>query len=707
MLPIPMLDDEGFREIAENARSMIPRLCPDWTDFNYHDPGITFLELFAFLKESQQYHLDQIGPRNREKYLKLLGMERLGRAPARTVAAISAPARTGTLPRGVRLLAGDIPFETQRTVHFSGGRLRGGFGWDGAAKAPFSLDGYAQEGKLQLPPFGWEPERGNAWHLRFDDAFSPLDPVRLQLWLQQDWPVRRNPPVGEDFFPLVELGWDYLTPTGWQPLTVETDETQGFLFSGQMALRPGADACPLSQAPQEEQDFLLEAGYWLRVRLLRGSYDVPPVLTGLSDEMVPVVQVETDAACLHLTAEAGETWDDSLLSAAGTYELYLPDARGFWRREPHPVRRTQEGRTHFSLSRPYSGPLLLLCWRPDFAVGRRLAVGDGFPHQSYELPRGGQVGEHLCLLVAEADEPQAWSLWQQVADFDASGPEDRHYLLDEETGVIHFGDCLHGLAPEGEILLAGHAVTLGADGNIKEGQLRELHNQDRQLCGLWETELRITSPDGAIGGRKQESLDHCFSRCRQLLRQSDRAVTYADYERLVRQTPGLMVSNCKAVPVTRLPRQDGSLEEDCVTVVVEPFSLRQTRSLSPAYRENIRRHLEERRMLGSRVLVQAPEYVGISVYAELLSQPHYLDAKARIQAAVADFFQQGWDFGSPVRYSALYGILDTLDCVQGIETLTIDAQGKGITRGINGDVLLPHNGLAVLKSAVYQVRPAE
>ena len=73
MLPIPILDDERFQEISEQARSMIPRLAPDWTDFNHHDPGITFLELFAFLKESQQYHLDQIGPRNQQKYLKLLG----------------------------------------------------------------------------------------------------------------------------------------------------------------------------------------------------------------------------------------------------------------------------------------------------------------------------------------------------------------------------------------------------------------------------------------------------------------------------------------------------------------------------------------------------------------------------------------------------------------------------------------------------------
>ena len=49
MLPIPILVDQRLEEIAAEARSLIPRLAPDWTDFNHHDPGITFLELFAFL----------------------------------------------------------------------------------------------------------------------------------------------------------------------------------------------------------------------------------------------------------------------------------------------------------------------------------------------------------------------------------------------------------------------------------------------------------------------------------------------------------------------------------------------------------------------------------------------------------------------------------------------------------------------------------
>ena len=45
MLPILSLDDERFEEIVEKPGKMIPNLSPDCTDYNYHDPGITIIEL--------------------------------------------------------------------------------------------------------------------------------------------------------------------------------------------------------------------------------------------------------------------------------------------------------------------------------------------------------------------------------------------------------------------------------------------------------------------------------------------------------------------------------------------------------------------------------------------------------------------------------------------------------------------------------------
>ena len=73
---MPNLDDELFDEINENARNMISQVYPQWTNYNKSDAGITFIELFSWFKEMQQYYLNQMSDSLKEKYLVLLGMKK-------------------------------------------------------------------------------------------------------------------------------------------------------------------------------------------------------------------------------------------------------------------------------------------------------------------------------------------------------------------------------------------------------------------------------------------------------------------------------------------------------------------------------------------------------------------------------------------------------------------------------------------------------
>ena len=50
MIPIPNLDDEMYSDINDNAVSMISQVYPEWTDYNKHDAGITFIEMFSWFK---------------------------------------------------------------------------------------------------------------------------------------------------------------------------------------------------------------------------------------------------------------------------------------------------------------------------------------------------------------------------------------------------------------------------------------------------------------------------------------------------------------------------------------------------------------------------------------------------------------------------------------------------------------------------------
>src|SRR6185295_5297160 len=70
----PAIDDRTYQDILDDLRARIPVHNPEWTNFNRSDPGITLVELFAFLAENVFYRANQIPDRNRRKFLSLLGV---------------------------------------------------------------------------------------------------------------------------------------------------------------------------------------------------------------------------------------------------------------------------------------------------------------------------------------------------------------------------------------------------------------------------------------------------------------------------------------------------------------------------------------------------------------------------------------------------------------------------------------------------------
>ena len=75
-LPTPNLDDLRFqRDLVDEARRRIIRYCPEWTDYNLSDPGITLIELFAWMTEQLAYRLNRVPDKNYIKFLELLGLQ--------------------------------------------------------------------------------------------------------------------------------------------------------------------------------------------------------------------------------------------------------------------------------------------------------------------------------------------------------------------------------------------------------------------------------------------------------------------------------------------------------------------------------------------------------------------------------------------------------------------------------------------------------
>ena len=113
----PILDDSSYQELRKKLVNRIPVFNPQWTDHNASDPGITLLELFAYLGEHVVHRFNQIPETTYVEYLNLLQIPRRPAEPATALLAFSAedlPAKP--VNAGSKVSTGKIKFETSTVI---------------------------------------------------------------------------------------------------------------------------------------------------------------------------------------------------------------------------------------------------------------------------------------------------------------------------------------------------------------------------------------------------------------------------------------------------------------------------------------------------------------------------------------------------------------------------------------------------------------
>ncbi|MFL6107556.1 MAG: putative baseplate assembly protein [Marmoricola sp.] len=116
-IPVPSLDDRSFDQLVKEVRSRVPVHTPEWTNLNESDPGVTILELFAFLTENLLYRSNRIPEANRLKFLSMLGIGL--QPPSPGLGLVTITNEKGPLgppsfpvPAGTEVKAGQVPFVT-------------------------------------------------------------------------------------------------------------------------------------------------------------------------------------------------------------------------------------------------------------------------------------------------------------------------------------------------------------------------------------------------------------------------------------------------------------------------------------------------------------------------------------------------------------------------------------------------------------------
>lgn len=119
-LTVPNLDDRRFQDLVNESKRLVQQRCPEWTDHNVHDPGVTLIEVFAWMSDQVIYRLNRMPDRNYVKFLELIGVRLFPPTAARAPITfwLSAP-----LPDKVRIPAGTlvatVRTETEDSINFS------------------------------------------------------------------------------------------------------------------------------------------------------------------------------------------------------------------------------------------------------------------------------------------------------------------------------------------------------------------------------------------------------------------------------------------------------------------------------------------------------------------------------------------------------------------------------------------------------------
>lgn len=721
MLPLPELDDLSFQEIVDEARKLIPQLYPEWTDENYHDPGITFIELLAWLTEMQQYYLNQITEKNELKFLKLMGIQPRKGSNAHTDVTFTRVQQLLKLPAGTPLLAGDQQFETAEALHLLPHTIKKIMVYtEGEYR---DLTSFNDTRGLSYHAFGKDAAQGNHLLIGLDQGLPVGIEIALGLHMFEDYPVK-TPPTDiniDDWVSPVRAVWKYHSQNGWVPLEIIDDSSFNFAKSGILKFFITEPMQALS--PTENANY-----YWLGCFLDEEVYELPPRMEDITFNTVPAVQQNTRSKVYEMSSNGTAGMEfriSSYLALQGINQIQVKNEQGDWEFWTSVTDWTGVGSADKVYSIRTDGQetviqfgngtcgcipplgknnIRLISYQPEFNEARWLGQSNGLPGQNYNLPETPSPAGSMILQVGveRASGEIVWQDWQEVSDFDASRSDDRHYVIDVKQNLISFGNHENGLIPPAaqrpNLLLLAFASGGGERGNVKAHEINQLLPLGDQYEGI-----QVENRRPAEGGSAAENLAEAKQRLKLEVREPQRAVTAQDFEQLALATPGLRVARVKAVPLYKPGMQDypARQAEAQVTVAVMPYGDSLTPIPSPGFRETVRRYLDRHRLLTTEVQVVAPEYIKVSVYAQVVVAPGTLRAEEKIRAVLDEFLQpwdpnnlqRGWPFGRTLFRGDIYEVINRVPGVEQVKEMWLAAEGRGIRRELSGDVELPPCGL--------------
>ncbi|HTP19637.1 MAG TPA: putative baseplate assembly protein [Solirubrobacteraceae bacterium] len=435
--------------------------------------------------------------------------------------------------------------------------------------------------------------------------------------------------------------------------------------------------------PAPDQPLLVGFDRALSGFVIRIEVDGPPA-DGLAP---PPVWEASGPAGTWSEAAVVDDETDGLLLGSGAITLDIPEQAApavLDGHELHWIRCRGVGRSGLVAARAFVVGVTVPAAHSGAVIDESLGVSEGVPGVAYALRHRPvlalEPGETL-----EVREPgsDTWTHWQPVSTFASSGNQDRHFMLDRIRGEIRFGPAIRqpegGWRRFGAVPPAGSALRFSryryggsAAGNVAAGALSLLASP---IAGV----ASVTNPQAAGGGSDAESPDSARRRAALELRTRSRAVTAEDLERL---TLGASTRVARALCVA--PRGDGPVRVNVLPRVEPADRLLAIEELMPdqGLMERLAEKLEERRLIGTSVLLTPARIRGVSVAVEVRVTPLADLERVRqdVEHALYTYLNPliggspdgpgaGWPVGRAVNQGELFGIVYGISGVESVVVL--------------------------------------
>jgi hypothetical protein len=627
-LQIPKIDDRRYQDLLDEALNRIPVHNPEWTNFNRSDPGVTLIEIFAFMTESLLYRANLIPERNRKKFLQLLGIPLNSATSARGLVTFlneRGEPKSIKLDAGLEVSAGEVPFRTER-----------------------ALDVLPVEGRVYFKRPVTEADTATEEYYRqlyasFQGA-ELEDDVELKLYETAllDGSNEKGISLGDETIDN-SIWIALLAPENRNPADIRAEIANKTLSLG---IVPALDETTLvMRAGGQEAN--KENSSWL-------NYEIPKLPPG---NKLPVDTADRNPEYKPLPANP--TAD--VLTEPGIVEITLPSVPEleFWENlEP-----LELGADDFppTLEDTKLGERLITWLR---ITGRETAVksrflwiginaasisqrtrvsnevlgeGTGETDQVLRLSRPPIVPGSVRVFVSKPSD--LTEEWKEIDDLLAAGSEvvkpdlrqppgvktgkpknAKVFTVNNESGELRFGDGEHGQRPPaGARISVSYDYGAGIDGNVGVGAIN--------TSAALPAGLKVFNPVRTWGGADSENVLDGERQIKSYLRHHERLVTSGDFKTIVLRTPGVLIGRVEVIPTFNpdfSPNEPGDAPGAVTLLVIPKYDAKQPDAPVPdrLFLDTICRHLDERRLITTEVFLRGAIYkpiwisVGINVVAE-------------------------------------------------------------------------------------------